>query len=146
MNKIVRHALVVGIVGAGAFVLACNNKIAECNKLIEKANSAMTTANNAQKKIDGKDDGKEMGDMAKELDTAKADIQSVQLTDTTLKGFQTQYVSTLDRMSTAAKSMQAAGDKQDVAGMTAGLKDLQSAADDNSKLVDNINKYCTGST
>ena len=146
MNKTVKHLLTASVLGAGVFVLACNSKIAECNKLIEKANAAMTTANNAQKKIDGKDDGKEMGDMATQLDAAKADIQSVQLTDATLKGYQAQYVSTLDKMSTAAKAMQAAGDKQDIAGMTAGLKDLQSAADDNSKLVDNINKYCTGST
>jgi hypothetical protein len=146
MKKIVRHSVTLALATVATFVLACNNKIAECNKLIEKANAAMTTANNAQKKLDGKDDGKEMGDMATQLDAAKTDIQGVQLTDTTLKGFQTQYVSTLDRMSTAAKSMQAAGDKQDLAGMSAGLKDLQSAADDNSKLVDNINKYCTGGT
>jgi hypothetical protein len=144
MNKIARHALVVGLVGTGIFVLACNNKIAECNKLIEKANAAMTTANNT--KIDGKDDSKDLADTAKALDTAKTDIQSVQLSDDKLKGFQSQYAASLDKMSTAVKSMQAASDKQDVSGMTSGLKDWQSAVDDNNKLVDNINKYCSGST
>jgi hypothetical protein len=147
MSKTIKHLLVVAAALSGLFVLACNSKIAECNKLIEKINASQPDMSKfANIGSDPSKIGAQLNDLAATCDKMKTDIQGVTLSDATLKGYQTQYLSDLDKMSTATKAEAAAFGKQDMNGMQAASKDVSAAADDTSKLTDNINKYCTGST
>jgi hypothetical protein len=139
MNLIAKHIL-VAVAVTGLATAACGmGRIQQCNKLIEKVNAA----GEATKKAGGGGKGNEMGDMAKSIDAAKADITAVQLEDAKLKGYQTDYVKMLDKISTAAKAMQAASAKPDQAAMQASLKDIQAASADEQTIVTNINTYCT---
>lgn len=139
MNPIAKH-IVIALAVAGLGTAACGmGRIQQCNKLIEKVNAAGT----AVSKAGGGGKGNEMGDMAKSIDAAKADITTVQLEDAKLKGYQADYVKMLDKISTAAKSMQAASGKNDMAAMQSSLKDIQSASEDEKTIVGNINTYCT---
>jgi hypothetical protein len=145
--KRTRNACVAALVSGGvALALGCNGRIAECNKLIERANATMTSADEAQKKMQGKEDKQALVQMSMQLDKAKTDIQGVSLTDTTLVHFRDQYAASLDHMSAAAKSMEDAVDKDDAQGASSAIKDMQTAADDNAKVVDGLNKYCAGSS
>ena len=139
MNLIAKHfAVAVAVACLGT--AACGmGRIQQCNKLIEKVNAAGT----AVSKAGGGGKGNEMGDMAKSIDAAKTEITSVQLEDAKLKGFQSDYVKMLDKISAAAKSMQAASGKNDMPAMQASLKDIQSASEDEKKIVTEINTYCT---
>jgi hypothetical protein len=142
MNSIAKHSVV--FVAAAALVslatASCGmGRIQQCNKLIEKVNAAGSAVSKAGS--GGK--GNEMGDMAKSIDTAKAEITAVQLEDAKLKGFQADYVKMLDKISTAAKGMQGASAKNDMATMQASLKEIQAASEDEKTIVTNINTYCT---
>ena len=142
MNPIAKHFAVLAIatMGTSLATASCGmGRIQQCNKLIEKVNAAGT----AVSKAGGGGKGNEMGDMAKSIDAAKTEIQGVQLEDAKLKGFQGDYVKMLDKISAAAKSMQAASGKNDMAAMQASLKDIQSASEDEKTIVTNINTYCT---
>src|SRR5579883_2330655 len=92
MNSIAKHAMVVAAVAALGTAACGMGRVQQCNKLIEKVNAAGT----AVSKAGSGSKGNEMGDMAKSIDAAKADIAAVQLEDAKLKGFQADYIKMLD--------------------------------------------------
>lgn len=135
MNPIVKHALSVVAASAAILSVACSSRVKQCNLLIERVNHAGTTISGA---------GSKMGDMAKAVESAKKDVEGVQLSDEKLKGFQAEYAKMLDRIGQAATRAQAAQDKKDFAGAASGAKDVMDASKDEAAIVANINTYCQG--
>jgi predicted nucleic acid-binding Zn-ribbon protein len=145
MKIIVRSILVASVTAVvlvGTF--GCNNKVAQCNKLIDKVNASMTKMDESAKKLDGNDDAKDLVELGKSLDTAKKEIDGIEISDAKLKGMQGQFVKSVDNMAASAKAMSAGIEKSDVAAVKAASAQLEASGKENSKLTDDINKYCTG--
>lgn len=145
-TTMVRHTLTfAAAISVCGVLAACGlNKIAQCNKLIEKVNTAQTTAVDGIKKLDGKDDSKDLADLATSFDTMKTAIVGVDLNDDKLKGLQKDYAAAIDKTSAAARAQKAALDKSDAAGAAAANTDLQAGIAAQSKVIDGINGYCGG--
>lgn len=146
MKIIVRSVVVASItavVVVGTF--GCNNKVAQCNKLIEKVNASMSKMDESAKKLDGKDDAKDLVELGKSLDTAKTEVEGIEISDAKLKGMQAQFVKSVDNMAASTKAMSAGIEKSDEAAVKAASAKLEASGNENSKLTDDINKYCTGS-
>jgi hypothetical protein len=147
MNIIARSALVLSF---SAFLLigtsACGNgKVAQCNKLIDKLNASMTKMDESSKKLDGKDDAQDLVELGKSLDTAKKEVEGIEISDAKLKGMQGQFVKSIDNMAAATKEMSAAATKNDAPAIKAAMTKLEASGNENSKLTSDINKYCSGS-
>ena len=146
MHILVRSAFALSV---SAFLVistgACNGKVAQCNKLIETVNASMTKMDESSKKLDGKDDAKDLVELGKSLDTAKKDVEGIEITDAKLKGMQGQFVKSIDNMAVSTKAMSAAAEKNDATAIKAAMTKLETSGNENSKLTDDINKYCTGS-
>ena len=146
MNSLARSVAVASI--TAAFILGtfgCNNKVAQCNKLIEKVNASMTKMDESAKKLDGKDDAKDLVELGAALETAKKEVEAIELSDAKLKGMQGQFVKSVDAMAVATKAMSAGVEKSDAPAIKAAMTKLEASGNENSKLTDDINKYCTGS-
>lgn len=146
MNNIIRSVLVASVTAVvlvGTF--GCNNKVAQCNKLIDKVNVSTAKMDESAKKLDGNDDAKDLVELGKSLDTGKKEIESVEISDAKLKGLQGQFVTSIDNMAVSAKAMSAGIEKNDATAVKAAAAKLEASGKENSKLTDDINKYCTGS-
>ena len=141
MNKVICSSLLAAALAATSLTVACNGKVVQCNKLIDKLNSSQSVLKDGQGKLEGKDKAKEMGAFAGQLDQVKKDVTIVDVADAKLKGLQGDYVASLDKMAGGARTIEKAGD--DATAAASGTKDLLAAVDDNSKVTDNINAYCT---
>lgn len=123
------------------------SKVDQCNAFIERANKGQTVISSLS--LDSEDSKKLEGDAAKIDAEAKA-VGAVELKDAKLVGFRDQYSSNLTKL---------AGNVRDLAKLQAEakagkpsetqLKKIESDADkiekDESKLVNDINAYCSGS-
>jgi hypothetical protein len=133
MNAFVKRGLTAAATTLAIALVACGSRVKQCNLLIEKVNHAGTVISTA---------GSKMGDMAKAVDTAKKDVESVQLSDDKLKGYQTDYAKMLEKIGQAANKAQAAQDKKDFAAAAAAAKDVMDASKEETGIVANINSYC----
>jgi hypothetical protein len=122
------------IVAASLALAGCNKKISQCGKLIDRIANEQRSLDAAAKGT-GKGNAKEM---AKAIDTARADLRAMTISDAKLAGYQGDYVRVLDALFGAMTSS-ASDASFDVS------KPIDTAKKDEASVVDNINAYCGGS-
>lgn len=110
----------------------------ECNALVEKVNAA----GQAVKNSGGSNKGHVMQDMADAIEAARADIAAIGLEDTRLARYKGEYIQMLDDISAGAKRMQVASDRHDQPAMQVALKQIQTASEDEKRIVGALNTYC----
>jgi hypothetical protein len=130
---------------AAVFALAltasgCNKKVEECNALIKVMN-----AEGAKLSPKGSaTDPSTMTKMADDLDKAANEIGAVNLTIPELVKFRDDSKKLFTDVGAAARASGKALEGKDLAAATTALKQLTDAAQANTKLVNDINKYCSG--
>jgi hypothetical protein len=144
-----RHAFAAAVLALAAS--ACGrSKVDQCNAFIDRANAAQNTINAL--KLDSDDPKKLEADAAKIDAEAKA-VKAVDVKDEKLVKFRDDYAANLTKLSSNVKDLaklQAdAKNPAKAATIEAQAKKLETDADtiekDESKLVGDINQYCTGS-
>jgi hypothetical protein len=122
------------------FVLSsgCDNKIAECNKLIGVLN-----AEGAKIKPGGSD-AAALKKMADDLEASAKAIGDVEVKIPELTKFRDDAKRVYVDIAGASRAAAKAIDDKDLTKMTSTMKSVSDSAQANSKLVGDINKFCSG--
>jgi hypothetical protein len=131
----VAAAFALVLTGAG-----CNKKVDECNKLIQ----VMNTEGAKLSPKGSATDPSTMTKMADDLDNAAKAIGAVELSIPELVKFRDDSKKLFTDVGTAARASGKALEGKDLAAATTALKQLTDAAQSNTKLVNDINKFCSG--
>lgn len=119
-------------------------KIAECNKFIEAANGAQEAMRKATSKVQASDDPANIESVAQAMDKAGKDITAVPLKDDKLKSYQRDYKDMLDKGAKACREMVAASRSKNLGTMKKAQRDLGAIGPQETKIVGDINGYCSG--
>jgi hypothetical protein len=133
----VRSALALGV--ALVAVGGCRTKTDQCNAFIEQANAAEKTIET----VEGFGNAEKLQADAAKIDGHARGVESVKLDDARLKELQGKYVANLGLYSKNLRATAAASG--DGAKLEALEKEDEQIQRDGSKLIDDINVYCTGS-
>jgi len=123
-------ALVISTVASGCG----ESRISQCNKLINIANKS--------KSINVAKDPAVLNQVSDSLDRIKTELQAVKLGDEKLKAFQARFISMYDETS---KAIREASKSKDRVTFEQASKNLQAVANKEAPLVNEVNKYCSGS-
>lgn len=148
-----RHVVVsmLGLVSVSLALAACGpSKVQQCNAFVEKANKIQAQMD----KVSAMAKPAEIEKFASDLEAQSQDLLKLDLKDEKLAGFRKDYSEALGRVAKLLKD-KASIEKQLEGADEAKLKDLQAkdkAVEEGfdkeikgeSKLVDDINKYCQG--
>lgn len=135
----------------GFLATACGkSKVDQCNAFIERANAAQTVINGL--KFDSDDAAKLEGEAGKIEAEAKA-VEAVEIKDEKLVKFKADYAANLTKLGGAMRELgklhKDSKDPAKAATVEASAKkieaDAQKIEKDESALVNDINKYCSGS-
>jgi predicted nucleic acid-binding Zn-ribbon protein len=119
-------------------------KIAECNKFIEAANGAQEAMRKATSKVQASDDPGDIESVAQAMEKAGKDIVAVDVKDEKLRGYQKDYKDMLDKGAKACREMVAAAKTKNLGAMKKAQTDLGAVGPQETKIVGDINGYCTG--
>jgi len=130
-----------GLIAALGLVSACDSKINQCNRLIEVINNEQTPIK--EMKTQGNDAGsfKKLADV---LDGVAGKVKAVELKDEKLVKFRDDYATMAEELAGSSREAADALGGTDMKKTTAAIKKMQSFAPRESELVENINKYCSG--
>jgi flagellin-like hook-associated protein FlgL len=133
------------LAAAAVFALAlsasgCNKKVEECNKLIQVMNSEGAKLSPKGSATDPST----MTKMGDDLDTAAKAIGDVDVSLPELQKFRDDSKKLFTDVATAARESGKALEGKDLAAATTALKKLTDSAQANTKLVNDINKFCQG--
>jgi hypothetical protein len=127
----------------GFLVVSCSdNKVSQCNKLIKVANEAVSAVETVTQKPDP-GNIEAMTKIAETADTAKTNMQALQLGDGKLKDFQGRFVNMYTDTSKATRDLVAAAQVKDAAAAQKAFDSLKTATDKEAPLVNEVNTYCT---
>jgi DNA repair ATPase RecN len=133
----------VAPISAALWLGGCGlGKIAECNKLIQGANAQQQTLKSAESKMSGTP--ADMETVAVAFDKSSAEIAAIDLKDAKLKSFQKDYQDMLTRASKSCRDLSSAAKTKNVAMITKAQAEISSLGGNESKVVNEINSYCTG--
>ena len=149
LKKVTASLLTLATVAASpvaAFAQSARpTKIYQCNQIIKIANEAVTEAkqvtNNGQAS-----DPVLMLRAASAMDSAAASMARVSITDQTLKGYQSRFISMYRQTSQADRNFATAYNRGDRTAASSALRTLQAATAPERQLVSDINNYCSGGT
>jgi hypothetical protein len=130
------------LVMVGFLVTSCSeNKVSQCSKLIEIANRAVSgvKAVSEQPKPDSIESMNRIADIA---NSAKAEMEGLQLTDNELKGFQTRFIGMYTDTNQATRDLVAAAEAKDAEAAQQAFDSLQTATSQEGPLVTEVNTYC----
>jgi hypothetical protein len=131
-------AVPVLLVGVGCG----KSKIAQCNAFIDEANKSQNAFNDIDNAIDKPAVLKQK--MA-QIEAATTKVQAVQLEDPKLKDLQKRYGEGLRGFTAALTNVSTlAQDPKKLALLEKAAKDLDKLGEQESKLIDEINTYCSG--
>ena len=119
-------------------------KIADCNKFIEAANGAQEAMRKATSKVQASDNPADIESVAQAMEKTGKDISAIELKDDKLKGFQRDYKSMLDKGAKACREMVAAAKSKNLGAMKKAQTDLGAIGPQETKIVSDINGYCSG--
>lgn len=144
--RLTRTSGIAIAVALGTLATSCGaSKVAECNELIEVANNAVeevqTVAAAAQP-----EDVTAMLQIADTADQARSAMETLELSDEQLQGFQQRFITMYNETSTATRSLVSAVEAQDQAAAESAYNNLQAATGQETSLVNEVNAYCTGGT
>lgn len=131
------------IAAVNLLTVSCTeNKVSQCNKIIKVANQI---ANKATAVInDGqRDNPKATLQAAEAMDKASKEMAALTLKDEKLKNYQSRFMKMYGETSKATRDFIGAYEKKDRPAAEKALKKLDEATNQEPKLVDEINIYCT---
>lgn len=130
------------IAAISVLAVACGeSKVSQCNKLIEVANKAVGDVQDVTSSANP-EDVNAMIKIADTADQAKSTMETLELNDEKLKGFQQRFVTMYQETSTATRSLVDAVGKQDNQAAETAYNNLQAATDQETPLVNEVNEYC----
>lgn len=126
-------------------VSCSESKVAQCNKLIKVTNEVVSqtkAVTNGNQAINLKATLK----AADAMEKASQEMQAIQVSDKQLQDYQSRFTNMYRDTSQATRDFVAAFEKKDRVAAETALQKLQKATTPEKRLVDDINKYCTGKT
>lgn len=130
------------LVMVGLLVTSCSeSKVSQCSKLIEIANRAVSGVKTVSEnpKPDSIESMNKIADVA---NSAKAEMEGLQLTDNELKGYQTRFISMYTDTNKATRDLVAAAEAKDAQAAQQSFDALQTATSQEGPLVTEVNTYC----
>ena len=118
------------------------SRVAQCNQLIAIANHAVSSVQDVTQHSDT-DNVAAMSDIADAADRANREMQSLQLTDRQLVGFQNRFMSMYTNTSSATRALVDAANRKDAPAAQRSFEALKTATDREAPLVQEVNRYCT---
>jgi hypothetical protein len=143
-QPVCKRAIAVSTLATLSFLaVSCSdNKVSQCNKLIKVANEAVSAVQTVTQNANP-DNVEAMSKIAETADTAKSNMQALQLGDGKLKDFQSRFVSMYTDTSKATRDLVAAAGVKDATAAQKAFDSLKTATDKESPLVNEVNTYCT---
>lgn len=140
-----RSFRILSLAVLGLILTSCSeSKVSQCNKLIEIANRAVSgvKAVSENPTPGSLESMKKIADVA---NTAKAQMEALQLSDDQLKTYQTRFITMYQDTNQATRNLVAASEKQDSPAATKAFDELQTATSQEGPLVNEVNSYCNAS-
>jgi len=119
----------------------CENKVAQCNAFIDEANASQAAFVAIEAAALNPESLKKR---VEQIDESVKKLEALELKDEKLQGFRSEYVDGLKSFSKGLGTM-ASLEKTEVDALNEAAKGLMDEGDKQGKLVDNVNKYCSGS-
>lgn len=128
-------------------VASCSeSKVSQCSKLIDIANRAVTSvkrvSDSSQSESPQPDSIEQMNEIADVANGAKAEMESLQLNDEQLKGYQTRFITMYTETSQATRDLVSAAEAKDAQAAQQAFNALQTATAQEEPLVTEVNGYC----
>lgn len=126
----------------GLLVTSCSeSKVSQCNKLIGIANRAVSDVKvvSENPKPDSIESMKKIADVA---NTAKAEMEGLQINDSQLKDYQTRFITMYTDTNKATRDLVSAAEIKDAQAAQQAFEALQSATAQEGPLVNQVNEYC----
>ncbi|NJO39137.1 MAG: hypothetical protein HC769_08490 [Cyanobacteria bacterium CRU_2_1] len=135
------------VVTLGLLVASCSeSKLSQCKQLIDVANQVVTNvqtvAQNASSTTNPSDSLAVINKVAEAADQAKTDMESLQLSDENLKGFQTRYAAMYAEIGETTRDMLSAAQSKDTQAGKNAYNEFKAATSQEGSLVNEINAYC----
>lgn len=142
-----RFNRISGLILLVVLITSCSeSKVAQCNRLIEIANQAVSGVK-AVSETPKPDSIESMNKIADIANTAKSQMEGLQLGDDQLKDFQTQFVTMYTETNQATRDLVTAADAKNADAAKKAFSALQTATAKEAPLVNSVNAYCNaGST
>jgi hypothetical protein len=129
---------------AAALLAGCGlGKVQECNKLIQAANTQSQAIQASSTKV-GSGNPSDIDALATTFDSAATQVGQVDLKDDKLKKFQGDYKDMMTRAAKSCRDMSAAIRSKSIPQINKAKGELDSVSGNESKVVTEINGYCTG--
>jgi hypothetical protein len=139
------------IISVGVFALshvyltpiawAQNTKNAQCDRIIDIANEAVTAAQSANSD-EGEDQLQALLTAAESIDEAANKMANLSLSDGALNGYRQGFITMYRQTSLMTRRFVDAFATEDQEQIFAALNDLQTATQDEDRLVTDLNNYC----
>ncbi|MBF2051752.1 MAG: hypothetical protein EDM05_047250 [Leptolyngbya sp. IPPAS B-1204] len=127
----------------GLLMASCSeNKVAQCSKLIDIANQAVSGVKTVSENSQPDTSIESMNKIADVANTAKAEMEGLQLTDEQLKGFQTRFIDMYTATTNATRDLVTAAEAKDAQAAQQAFNALQTATAQEGPLVNEVNAYC----
>lgn len=145
MSLFLKRSLALPTIAAlSILTVSCGeSKVSQCNRMVEVVNKAVTevesTTSNAKE-----EDISTMTKIADTADRASESMKALEFTDEKLKGYQGRFLSMYTDIGKASRDLVAAVEKKDAAAAQTAYKSLETATNQESPLVDEMNGYCKG--
>jgi hypothetical protein len=124
-------------------VASCSeSKVSQCSKLIDIANRAVTSVKRVSDSPRPDDSIEQMNEIADVANSAKAEMESLQLNDDQLKGYQTRFITMYTDTNKATRDLVSAAEAKDAQGAQQAFNALQTATAQEEPLVTEVNGYC----
>ncbi|MDZ8052935.1 MAG: hypothetical protein RMX68_032675 [Aulosira sp. ZfuVER01] len=120
------------------------SKVAQCNKIIKVANQAVTVGQDFGKNPDPKKGSKALTEVAAKIDTITTEMKGLEIKDEKLQGYQGRFLGLYQSTSKGLKDTATAIDKKNLKAANTALTSLKKNSSEESKLVSEINGYCSG--
>lgn len=140
MKTWIAAATVVFASTAAMGLVGCDGKISQCNRLIEVINKEQGPLKDAS----GSDPAA-LKKLAETLENVATKVEAVELKDEKLVSFRDDYAKMARDLAKASNETAEALDGKDPTKAQEAAKTMSSFGSRESDLVDNINKYCSGS-
>jgi hypothetical protein len=135
-----RASFTAAMVGALAvFGTGCDGKIPQCNRLIEVINKEQAPLKNLKG-----NDPDELKKLAETLDGVASKVKAVELEDATLVAFRDDYGKMAEDLAATSRETAEALASNDPKKAGGAAKKMNSFTPRETELVEEINKYCSG--
>ncbi|MBD2448434.1 hypothetical protein H6G76_14960 [Nostoc sp. FACHB-152] len=120
------------------------SKVAQCNKMIKVANQAVTLSQAFSKNPQPQKGSKALTEVASKIDPITNEMKALEIKDEKLQSFQSRFVKLYEDTTKGLRDTAAAIDKKNLKAANASLLTLKKSSSEESAIVSDINKYCSG--